>query len=1249
MLPCIPQRFPSEGAANRLRSVFAEIETAVEQRRLRDALRLADRACRLAPADRTCSLVNARVLLKAGAASEAIECLRGRDEPEAIVTRGEALHMLGKLDDAAASAEYLLRRFAADTVENLRQLADRLCRPPARLPGWIGVDSRSRLIGEIQSGLPAAVAYDGKIRHPAVLSVNSNGLASFEFELPAAVSGRIAAFSGHVPLLGSGFAWPPDFGLFGWVMLSNQTLVGELRLDWAPNLPLTLAIRTAGGGPARLFVLPAAAGSRAPAFSVPLDGLARDVSHIDVCAVLPDGTHWPLCGSPIQIPGIAPIAISARPERTARAAQDHRLRSHRMVDIVIPVYTGLKETLFCLERLLETTTRSEAEVVVVNDASPDPDLCAALDRLTRDGRITLLTNPSNLGFPGSANRGIRLHPERDVVLINSDAEVPAGWIDRLRCAAYHSEDIGTVTPLGEAASIMSYPAETDGAQARLNTAKIDRIACEVNADLRIDLPVGVGFCLYIKRACLEETGAFDEVSFGKGYGEENDFCLRARRNGWRHVGAPNLFVGHLGGKSYGRLKEMLMERNRRVLNALHPGYDALIADFVAADPMLHARREIDARRLVAEAKNSFLLVTFDLTGGVKRHVDQRRSQLIAAGHTALILQPAGTPGQMNRVILRPGHATLENLVYELPQESHILARLLSMLALSHIEIHHFAGLPAAALELVTHLGVPYDVYVHDYSWICPRLTLIGGDNAYCGEPPVEDCETCIRAHGTELDESLTVAALRTRSAGILNGAKQVIVPTNDVRSRLAGYFPDVSMQVIPWEAPIRPRPCSSVRRSGRVCVAVIGAIGIQKGHQILLECARDAAQRNLNLDFVVIGYTIDDAPLLATGRVFITGSYADGEIASLLEREQCQIALFLSVAPETWCYALTHAMAAGLPIAAFRLGAIAERLSAYGAAHLLPLAANAAQINDSLLSFLQRIIFSDIQKPEIQKELPMSETLLNEELEATTKILNLPVGVYAFTVQGAPPAISSNQLAIPAVQLGLAPMKSPGTVEFLPGAGTLDRWLTRSTDTFIVKISVDSVALLLTSVRLPSSSVLTINVQRIDAQPQTEPPDVQDTHAQGEGGVLPVQMLAHIENFGDIYFKDGRAGFSGQKLRLEAFAILSAGAVQPDAIEYCGVMADGYQTPWLSNQVLCGSRGRGMPLTGFAIRLKPEISAHYDCSYIGRFVSGTQVGPVRDGELCSSGVPGDALEAIEIQIAEHSSSESQPSYQAIAS
>jgi glycosyltransferase involved in cell wall biosynthesis len=133
-------------------------------------------------------------------------------------------------------------------------------------------------------------------------------------------------------------------------------------------------------------------------------------------------------------------------------------------------------------------------------------------------------------------------------------------------------------------------------------------------------------------------------------------------------------------------------------------------------------------------------------------------------------------------------------------------------------------------------------------------------------------------------------------------------------------------------------------------VAVVGAIGLEKGFEVLLACARDAAERDLALEFVVVGYTVDDTALLATGRAFVTGEFARAEAATLIAAQGAQLAFLPSVWPETWCYALSDAWAAGLSAAVFAIGTPADRVRAQGRGWVLPLGLPADRVNEVLLS-----------------------------------------------------------------------------------------------------------------------------------------------------------------------------------------------------------------------------------------------------------------------------------------------------------
>lgn len=122
---------------------------------------------------------------------------------------------------------------------------------------------------------------------------------------------------------------------------------------------------------------------------------------------------------------------------------------------------------------------------------------------------------------------------------------------------------------------------------------------------------------------------------------------------------------------------------------------------------------------------------------------------------------------------------------------------------------------------------------------------------------------------------------------------------------------------------------------------------------MLLSCAGDAASRGLPLEFIVIGTTIDDRALLATGRVFVTGGFEADKAADLIRRQQADVAWLPSICPETWCFALSDAWRSGLRTVVFDIGTQAERVRQTTWGFILPLGLPPKRINDMLLAGLR--------------------------------------------------------------------------------------------------------------------------------------------------------------------------------------------------------------------------------------------------------------------------------------------------------
>jgi GT2 family glycosyltransferase len=201
---------------------------------------------------------------------------------------------------------------------------------------------------------------------------------------------------------------------------------------------------------------------------------------------------------------------------------------------------------------------------------------------------------------------MRLAGRRDVVLLNSDTEVAADWLDRLHRAAWSGACVGTVTPFSNNATICSFPAfcEDNALPPGHTTTTLDRLFAAAHPGQALDIPTAVGFCMYIRRDCLDDVGAFDADTFGAGYGEENDFCLRASARGWSHLHALDVFVYHVGATSFSERRHELQRAALAAMRRLHPGYEELIRAFVQRDPARPYREAVAQGLAAADTKGT---------------------------------------------------------------------------------------------------------------------------------------------------------------------------------------------------------------------------------------------------------------------------------------------------------------------------------------------------------------------------------------------------------------------------------------------------------------------------------------------------------------------------------------------------------------------------------------------------------------------------------------------------------------------
>ena len=662
--------------------------------------------------------------------------------------------------------------------------------------------------------------------------------------------------------------------------------------------------------------------------------------------------------------------------RDARSPRNHEPD----VDIIVPVYKGHSDTLACIASVLLSKNETEFELILIDDGSPDEALVRDLELLSTYGLFTFLRNETNLGFVKTVNRGMQLHPKRDVLLLNSDTLVFNNWLDRIRSHAL-KEKVATVTPFTNNGTICSYPhyCRDNSAPFHLPYEAVDNLAATVNSNLSVDVPTGVGFCMYIRRSALDEIGLFDEETFGKGYGEENDFCMRAQEKGWRNVHALDTFVFHSGETSF----DAAASRKKKALEAIakkHPTYMKLIHSFIADDPARLGRMRLDTACLLRRhPTSSILCFTHWWGGGIERYLLDRAQQLKSEGIDLLVARPAES-GSLKACIsvytdttpFGTDFATAPNLQsIDLVNDQKTLSQFLRFCRTTCIEVHNTVGWSSTILKTLPDFAksnqLPYKVTLHDYIAICPQIHLIDKSNFYCGEKGVAQCNECLR-HRPDLSFQIhpdrphiwSIVEWRSAYYRFLQEAAEVAAPSADTAQRIQKYFPTLHINIEPHdERTDHILHCAVPFQVGqRLRVVIIGAIVSHKGSSVVRACAADAARRKLPIDFVIVGYA-NEEDLHSYPNVTITGRYREHEVSRLLLEQKAHVAFLPSIWPETYCYTLSIALAAGFPTIAFDIGAPAERLRRAGGDHMLlglELATCAELINDHMFKFANKLL-----------------------------------------------------------------------------------------------------------------------------------------------------------------------------------------------------------------------------------------------------------------------------------------------------
>jgi GT2 family glycosyltransferase/glycosyltransferase involved in cell wall biosynthesis len=619
------------------------------------------------------------------------------------------------------------------------------------------------------------------------------------------------------------------------------------------------------------------------------------------------------------------------------------MQTEAHVDVIVPIYGAADDLARCLASVIAHTNLSRHGLILVLDGPQDE----AVEAVVRTVPIVqVLRNESRRGFVGSVNRGMAAST-RDVVLLNSDTIVTPRWLEKLIAASASADNIGTVTPLSNNGSICSVPRTLTenmvplGFDATSFAALVER----VSARAYVRIPTAVGFCMYIRRALLQAIGAFDEHRFGLGYGEENDFSMRASAQGWLHVADDATFIQHAGHRSFSTERFALQSRAQRVLARLHPDYEPRVARFIADDPMAEVRsRIIEALRASGRAGNAVGTASMARRNQRPRHVVhllhgwppfavagtelyahwlvQRQLQHREVSVYARLEDPARAQNEAVEFHDRGARVRLltNNFLQRSPVARNIhsisyardFARFLREEKPDLVHIHHLAGLTFSPAGVAHRLGLPIVYQVQDWFALCSRVNLLDARKQRCSGPALIKCARCNPLTGIRPARLWNIGLHVVRQAAAkraLSMADAYVMGSQFICDdyRRAGLFArGKPVHVLPYGIDVPPMSAQRPPAAQPVRFGFIGSDLPHKGLQI----ARAAFEG------------ID--PALATLSIWGRAGQRFDEADKASVFAAMDVLIMPSVGLESFGLAAREAMACGVPVIATRDGALSE-------------------------------------------------------------------------------------------------------------------------------------------------------------------------------------------------------------------------------------------------------------------------------------------------------------------------------------
>lgn len=617
------------------------------------------------------------------------------------------------------------------------------------------------------------------------------------------------------------------------------------------------------------------------------------------------------------------------------------------IDIIVPIYNAYEYTEECIKSVIKNTDLSKHTLVLINDKSPDETILPMLQKYQKENEklnIVVLDNEQNMGFVKTVNKGMK-YSENDVILLNSDTEVTKNWIEKIQSCAYSNQYIATVTPLtnnGTICSIPNFGIDNELPKNMTLEQYADMIE-KISKNRYPELTTGNGFCMFIKRDVITELGVFDDETFGKGYGEENDFCYRALDNGYINVLCDNTFIYHKGTQSFKKenmteSRAALIDEHMRLLRGKHPIYVQKTDQFIANNPLRDIQENVQVNIYLYGKKKILYLINeweenMEMTGGASLHVKDLILKNNEENIASFVLAPDKYDLERFKLYLYTDEIGKEIMnfktdIFQYGQTHYtnnmyheVLKMLFETFKFDILHVHHFLFQTFDAIDIAKENNVYSIITLHDLYMMCPSINMVYYDK-FCEIDEKKDCAKCLNSRlGVN---SNILENWRNTCQKTLEKFDKIIAPSEDTKNRHQSIYPNLEIEIIEHGSEVIEIESKERKEKNTFDIAFVGAMAIHKGSYVLRDLIK--LTKGTNIRIHLFGKANEESLEKNTDTYTNHGPYKRGELPQLLHNNQIDLVCIFAPWPETYSYTLTESYMAKVPVLTFDIGAVGDRV-----------------------------------------------------------------------------------------------------------------------------------------------------------------------------------------------------------------------------------------------------------------------------------------------------------------------------------